>query len=306
VKPYIRAITPFLAFSLILFLLSLPGQDKKAPDTPVFRAGVETVYLKVSVTDPLNRYVTGLEKEHFHIFEDKIEQSVIHFSQMSAPISVGLVFDVSNSMSDNNNIAKAKNAFKRFMEFGNKEDEYFLVTFNQNTKLVQPFTNDSGDLKSDVALLKSGGSTALYDAVYMGIDHVKRGKNEKKALILITDGEDNSSRYSYSEVCEFAKESDVQIYGIGEEGKLGYGRGAIQNIVSITGGRAFFPQSFSELDYYVDLIHSELRNQYILGYNPANKIHDGKYRKIKVKLSPPEGMPKLMIRARDGYYAPKS
>jgi Ca-activated chloride channel homolog len=292
----------FAAFLCLTF--GITGQDKTSQ--PVFKVGVETVFVKVSVTDPLNRYVTGLEKVHFKVYEDKVEQTLSHFSQETAPISVGLIFDVSGSMKDNNNIRKAKNAITRFLQVGNPEDEYFLVTFNQKTTLVQSFTDQSAALQSDIAFQKPGGQTALYDAVYMGLDHIKSGKNEKKALILITDGEDNSSRYSPTEVREFAKESDVQIYGIGEEGKLGYGRSEIQNIVGLTGGRAFFPNNFNELDYYIDLVHAELRNQYVLGYTPTNKVHDGKWRKIKVKLDAPQGLPKLIVHAKEGYYAPKS
>jgi len=298
-----------VALSLLLYVTpGLGGQDatKKAQERPVFRVGVETVFVKVSVTDPLNRYVTGLEKEHFTVFEEKVEQTIIHFTQQSAPISAGIIFDVSGSMKENNNINSAKNAIIRFLHQGNPEDEYFLVTFNQNTRLVQNFTQQSATIQSAVAFKQPGGRTALYDAVYMGLDQIKAGKNEKKALILITDGEDNSSRYSLGEVREFARESDVQIYAIGEEGKLGYGRSEIQNIVALTGGRAFFPNNFNELDYYIDLIHAELRHQYVLGYVPTNKTHDGKWRKIRVKLEPPEGLPKLIVHAKDGYYAPKN
>jgi Ca-activated chloride channel family protein len=292
---------------LVAFPVALAQQSSQKPaERPTFRVGVETVFVKVSVTDPLNRYVTGLEKEHFKVFEDKVEQQVIHFTQESAPISVGIIFDVSGSMKDNNNIGSAKNAIIRFLQSGNPEDEYFLVTFNQKTTLLQSFTRESTTIQNEVAFKTPGGRTALYDAVYMGLDQIKGAKNEKKALILITDGEDNSSRYSATEVREFAKESDVQIYGIGEEGKLGYGRSEIHNIVSITGGRDFYPNNFNELDYYIDLIHAELRNQYILGYVPTNKIHDGKWRKIRVKLDPPAGLPKLIVNTKEGYYAPKS
>ena len=286
--------------------ISLHGQSPQKPAPPIFRVGVETVFVKVSVTDPLNRYVTGLEKEHFKIYEDKVEQTINHFTQESAPVSVGIIFDVSGSMKTNNNIQKAKNAIVRFLESGNPADEYCLITFNERTSLIQSFTHQSTTIRSEMALKQAGGRTAMYDAVYMGLDEIKGGKNEKKALILITDGEDNSSRYSISEVREFAKESDVQIYAIGEQGELGYGRGLIQNIVSLTGGRSFFPNNFNELDYYIDLIHAELRNQYILGYSPTNKAHDGKWRKIQVKLDPPEGLPKLIVHAKEGYYAPKS
>ena len=300
----IRASFWLAAAALVCFAFLASGEDQKIP-TPLFKVGVETVFVKVSVTDPLNRYVTGLEKDHFKVYEDKVEQTITHFSQQSAPISVGLIFDVSGSMKENNNIKKAKNAIARFLQAGNPQDEYFLITFNQKSTLVQPFTDQSASVQNDVAFQKPGGRTALYDAVYMGLDQVKRGKNEKKALILITDGEDNSSRYSPSEVREFAKESDVQIYGIGEEGNLGYGRSEIQNIVSITGGRAFFPNTFNELDYYIDFVHAELRNQYVLGYTPTNKAHDGKWRRIHVKLDAPQGLPKLIIHAKEGYYAPK-
>jgi Ca-activated chloride channel homolog len=294
---------------LTLFLVITPSrsqQKSQTPKQPVFRVGVETVFLKVSVTDPLNRYVTGLEKDNFKVFEDKVEQSIAHFSQETASVSIGIIFDVSGSMKDNNNIQKAKNAIVRFLESGNPDDEYALITFNERTSLVQNFTHQSSTVRSEIAFRQAGGRTALYDAVYMGLDQIKVGKNEKKALILITDGEDNSSRYSISEVREFAKESDVQIYAIGEQGNLGYGRSLIQSIVSLTGGRAFFPNSFNELDYYIDLIHAELRNQYVLGYTPSNKVHDGKWRKIQVKLDPPEGLPKLFVHAKEGYYAAKN
>ena len=289
---------------LLLTASSWAQSGKKQAERPTFRVGVETVFVKISVTDPLNRYVTGLEKQHFRVYEDKVEQAVTHFTQESAPISVGILFDISGSMKDN--IHTARNSVVRFLESGNPDDEFFLVTFNQKTTLVQSFTHQSSNIQNQVSFSQPGGRTALYDAVYLGLEQIKNGKNEKKALILITDGEDNSSRYTASEVREFAKESDVQIYAIGEEGKLGYGRSEIQNIVGLTGGRAFFPNNFNELDYYIDLIHAELRNQYIVGYAPSNKNRDGKWRRIKVKLEPPEGLPKLIVHAKEGYYAPKN
>ena len=153
------------------------------------------VFVKVSVTDPLNRYVTGLENEHFKVYEDNIEQTISHFNQEAAPISAGIIFDVSASMKDNNNIRKAKNAITRFLQSGNPVDEYFLITFNNKTNLAQSFTDQSSSLENEAAFQKAGGTTALYDAVYMGLDQIKRGTHEKKALIVISDGEDNSSRY---------------------------------------------------------------------------------------------------------------
>jgi Ca-activated chloride channel homolog len=290
-------------FVLVCPLSFLSGQNNE-PKIPLFRADVVTVFVKVAVTDPLNRYVTGLEKEHFRIYEDNIEQRITHFSQESAPISVGLIFDISGSMGHRRNIRIAKKDFLPFLESRIPDDEYFLVTFNRTVRLVEAFTEDSGNVQNGIALQKSGGTTALYDAVYMALDQIKKGKNEKRALILITDGEDNSSRYKVSEVKEFSKESGVQIYAIGLAGPEGYGGGLLQQLVSVTGGRVFFPDGSSGLDYYIDLIHTELRTQYLLGYVPSNSEHDGKWRQIAIKLEAPQGFPKLSIRAKKGYYAP--
>jgi len=299
------------AFSLFIGIVCIshvPGGAQSAATgdgQAVFRVGVENVYVPIAVSDSLGRYVTGLKKEHFRIFEDRVEQTITHFSQEEAPISVGIIFDVSASMKDNNNIQKARSAITRFMQSMNPEDEAFLITFNERAKLAQRFTDQIGTLRSTLAQLKPSGSTAIYDAVYMGLDQIRRGRNEKKALVLITDGEDNSSRYTSVELREFAKESNVQVYGIGEQGVLGYGFAEIQHIVSLTGGRAFFPNSFNDLDYYIDLVHSELRSQYLVGYSPTNNVHDGKWRLITVRLDAPPGLPKLAVRAREGYYAPK-
>jgi len=296
-----------LAIALMGGALGLRGGDSSdATKKPLFKVGVDTVFVKVSVTDPLNRFVVGLEKDNFRVYEEMVEQHITHFVQQAAPISVGILFDVSGSMKSNNNINAAKNAIVRFLQSANPEDEFFLVTFNQMPTLVTGFTNETSAIQNQISFKNPGGRTAVYDSVYMGLEQMKAAKNEKKAIILITDGEDNSSRYSSTEVREFARESDVQIYGIGEEGQLGYGKSEIQNIVAMTGGRAFFPDNFNELDYYIDLIHSELRNQYVLGYVPTNKSHNGKWRKIQVKLDPPAGLPRLIIHAKEGYYAPKS
>ena len=273
---------------------------------PVFRASVENVYVQVAVSDTLSRYVTGLKKEHFKIFEDKVEQTITHFSHVETPVSVGIIFDFSGSMKENNNIQKAKNAITRFLQSANPEDEAFLITFNDTTNIVQRFTDRIGTLRNNLAKLKPGGQTAMYDAVYLGFDQIQNGKNEKKALVLITDGEDNSSRYSAAELREFAKESNVQVYGIGVQGNLSYGLAELNGVVSLTGGRAFLPNSFNDLDYYIDLVYAELRNQYLVGYTPSNTVHDGKWRKITVQLDAPAGFPKLTVRAREGYYAPKN
>ncbi len=268
-----------------------------------FRAGVDMVLLRAAVTDPLNRYVTGLEKQHFKVFDNKVEQAISHFSSDNAALSVGIIFDRSGSMAEK--IVSAKNSVVRFLEQGTPQDEYFLVTFNDHVTLSQDFTSKVDDIRNQIALLQGKGRTAIYDAVYAGLQKITEAHNDKKALIVITDGEDNSSRYTFSDVKEMAKESDAQIYVVGEKGDLGYGRGIISELVSLTGGRAFFPESLKQIDYYCDLIHTELRNQYVLGFIPSNATHDGRWHKLKVRLEPPEGLPKLSVRAKEGYFAPK-
>ena len=290
----------------LVFLCLAPAwmwAEQKPKIPPRFKVDVDTVVVRVTVTDSLNRYVVGLDKEHFKVFENKVEQAVSHFSNDKSPLSVGIILDISGSMGDN--MISARNSVVRFLEQGDEQDEYFLIGFNHQTELLQDFTSKAKNITADVATTSAGGRTALYDALYLGLEKIRGAKNDKKALIIITDGEDNSSRYTFSEVKDFAKESDAQIYVIGEKGDIGYGRGIINEIVRLTGGRAFFPSSFKQLDYYCDLIHTELRNQYVLGYSPTDKNFDGKWRKIKVRLEPPEGLPRLSVRAKEGYFAPQ-
>jgi Ca-activated chloride channel family protein len=277
--------------------------DDKPKIPPRFKVDVDEVVLRVTVTDTLNRYVVGLEKEHFEVFENKVRQSITHFSNDKAPLSVGIILDISGSMGDN--MISARNSVTRFLEQGDPDDEYFLIGFNHQTELLQDFTSKNENVKAEVAITGASGRTALYDALYLGLEKIRGGRHDKKALIIITDGEDNSSRYTFSEVKDFARESDAQIYVIGERGDLGYGRGIINEIVRLSGGRAFFPSSFKQLDYYCDLIHTELRNQYVLGYISTDQSNDGKWRKIRVRLNPPEGLPRLSVRSKEGYFAPQ-
>jgi Ca-activated chloride channel family protein len=289
---------------VVLFLLcGIPFAQDQPQLPPRFTVEVPTVLVRVTVTDPLNRYVVGLEKQHFKLYEDKVEQTISHFSNDKAPISVGIILDTSGSMGDN--ILSARTSVARFLDQGDPSDEYFLVGFNERSTLLQDFTSESDSLRNDISVTTPKGRTALFDAIYLGLEKMGQARNDKKALIVITDGEDNTSRYTYGEVKDYVKESDTQIYVIGERGELGYGRQIINDIVRLTGGRAFFPHNFKQLDYFVDLIHTELRNQYVLGYVPLDRNFHGEWRKLQVKLDPPEGLPKLSVRAREGYYAPR-
>ncbi len=294
-----------ILFPLFVLTVTLPQglvQAQQA-EPPRFKVEVPTVLVRVTVTDPLNRYVVGLESTHFRVFEDKVEQTISHFSNDKSPLSVGIILDTSGSMGDN--ILSARTSVARFLEQGDPADEYFLVGFNERPRLIQDFTSSSETIRTESSFANPQGRTALYDAIYLGLEKMKEARNDKKALIVITDGEDNTSRYTFKELKEFVKESDTQIYVIGEKGDLGYGRGIINEIVRLTGGRAFFPHNFKQLDYFVDLIHTELRNQYVLGYIPSDRNFNGEWRKLSVRLEPPEGLPKLNIRAREGYFAPR-
>jgi Ca-activated chloride channel homolog len=294
-----------LSAAIILICGIVLSNENLERQKTIFKVGVDTVFLKVSVTDPLNRCVTGLSKEDFKVYEDKVEQNISMFTQESSPVSIGILLDISGSMKAHNNIEAARAALTQLLAQANPGEEFFFMTFSDDVHLVSDFTQDIAFILSQGALGPPSGRTAIWDAVYRGLDKMKEAKNEKKALILITDGEDNNSRYSSFEVSEFAKESDSQVYAIGEPGELGYGPSEIDAIVQLTGGRAFFPNDLNALDYYIDLIHSELRNQYVLGYVPARKDHDGKWRKVQIKLGQPKGLPKLIVHAREGYYSSK-
>ena len=293
----------WLVSACMFFLLPCMHGQKQESQTPYFRVNVDTVFVKVVVTDSLNRSVTGLQKEDFKVYEDNIQQTILHFGQQSAPVSVGFIFDRSGSMRYDHRYIVGRNWFNQLVKTGetNPDDEYFLITFNQKIDLVRSFTDEPSGFAFDVILQKPGGWTALFDAVYRGIDMVQEGKNEKKALIVITDGEENRSRYRWNELRELAMESDVQIYAIGVDPS---GYALLKSLAGLTGGRAFLPDA-AGIDYYINLIHTELRNQYLLGYVPINTRRDGKWRQITVKLDTPRGFPKLLVRTRNGYYAPR-
>lgn len=287
---------------MLTALLSVHAGDARQERNPVFKVGVETVFLKVSVIDRKNRFVPGLSKEDFLVFEDKVQQEISAFVQEPSPVSIGIILDVSGSMKNNNNMKAAQAALAEVLSNAYPGDEFFLITFNAESTVVKDFTDDAESIIGG-ALTRPSGQTAVWDAVYQGLNKIKEARNEKSALILITDGEDNNSRYSAADVREFAKESDHQIYVIGETGPLGYGRTEIGELARLTGGRAFFPDSLNDLEYYIDLVHAELRSQYVLGYVPSRRDRDGKWRKVKVRLDQPKGSAKLLVRAREGYYS---
>ena len=286
-----------------------PRKALKTRQRPI-QVDVNVVLVTVTVTDPLNRLVTGLEKEHFRVFEDKQEQEVLHFSSEDVPISLGLVFDASGSMS--NKMRKSRMAALEFFKSANPQDEFFLVCFNDRPRLMSDFTSHIEDIQDRLVFTPAKGRTALLDAIYLALNHMRHGVHQKKATLIISDGGDNNSRYSANEIKSLVREADVQIYAIGIYNHYSSrgtaeemaGPGLLTALAESTGGRQFSVDNLNALPDVAAKIGLELRNQYVLGYVSANREKDGKWRKIKVKLNPPRGLPPLHVYAKTGYYAP--
>jgi len=284
-----------------------PAPKKEEPSRGAnIRVDTTLILVPVSVNDPLNRPVSGLERENFRVFEDKVEQKIVQFAMDDEPVAVGLVFDTSGSMG--NKLQRSRMAAREFFHISNPEDEFFLVEFDSSPRLVVPLTADTGTIEDHLAFSRSRGSTALLDAIFLGLHEMRRSKKNKKALLIISDGGDNHSRYSEKEVNSVVKESDVLIYSIGVFGGGGTpeeagGPALLSKVSEQTGGR-LFEANAAELPDIAKKIGIELRNRYILGYSPQNQVRDGKYHKIEVKMVPPRGLPKLNAHWRLGYNAP--
>jgi VWFA-related protein len=291
-----------------------PSPDSTSPKEKRganIRIDTTLVLINVTVTDPLNRFVTGLEKEHFKLFEDKVEQKISQFSSEDAPLSVGLVFDASGSMG--NKLQKSRQAAAQFFKTANPEDEFFLIEFNDKPELAVPFTTNTEEIQTRLTFTQAKGRTALLDGLYLAMNQMKKARNPRKAVLILSDGGDNSSRYTESEIKNLVREADVQVYAIGIfEPIAGRGRtaeelsgpGLLTELTEQTGGRHFPVENLNELPDIAAKIGIELRNQYLLGYAPVNQEKDGKYRRVKVQLQQPRGLPPLKAFFRLGYYAP--
>src|SRR6185312_10850050 len=257
---------------------------------PVVKSKVDLVLVPVTVTDPMNRLVTGLDKENFQVFEGKEAQEVRNFSAEDAPVSLGVIFDMSGSMSSK--IERAREAVIEFFKTANPQDEFFLITFNDKPEEISDFTQSVDDLQGKLVFTVPKGRTALLDAIYLGVSKMRQAKYPKKALLIISDGGDNHSRYTEGEIKNLVKEADVMIYSIGiydhyfqtEEERLG--PALLSDVSDLSGGRSFTIDNPNDLADVATKIGIELRNQYVLGYRPKNPGHDGKWHKIKVKLLP--------------------
>ncbi len=281
-------------------------EDKKF----TIRERTELVSLTLTVTDRQGRAVDGLSPHDIEIYEDKVKQKIEHYSAADSPISVGVVFDLSGSMQ--RKLDSARQSLERFVETSHTEDDFFVVGFNRQANLLAEFT-DGESARHRLSFVRAQGETALYDAVYLGIEKVLQGRHQRRALLLISDGQDNASRYSLGQVRQRLKEADVQLYAIGlvrpglsDKAELRAqqrGQMILEELAQLTGGQAFFVSTDAELEQATSRVALELRHQYSLGYTPTNQQRDGQWRKIKVRINRPPEMPPVIVRAREGYFA---
>lgn len=275
------------------------------------RIDVPVALIPVHVTTALGTTVSNLAKSSFRLYEDGVEQKITQFAKEDAPMSVGIVFDCSGSMQTK--IQKSSEAVQVFFKIANPEDEFFLVEFSDRPKLAVPFTRDSDEIYRRILHERAGGRTALLDAIQMALTQMKQAHNLRKAIVIFSDGGDNRSRYTEREVKEAMLESDVQVYALGifdlenpkkktrEEQE---GPQLLSELAEETGGKHFPVERLDELPGICDRIGNELRNQYLLGYTPANEARDGRYRRVKVVLAPEVRPVGLKAYYRQGYYAP--
>lgn len=285
--------------------------DATADKLSTFTSNVNEVMVPVTITDPMNRMVTGLEADYFSVYEDNVPQRINSFGADDAPISVGVIFDSSGSMSDK--IDKSRQALLQFFKTANPQDEFFMIDFSDQPRLLCAFTSDIDKIEDSVNLIQAHGRTALLDSIYLGLDEMRQARYNRKALLIISDGGDNDSRYTEREVLRVVRETDVQVYAIGVYSPVAdrptpeevNGPELLNEITDATGGRTFAIQSVDDLPDVATRIGIELRNEYVLGYSPTNAVRDGKWRKISIRLHPPAGLPPLTVSARPGYFGPQ-
>jgi Ca-activated chloride channel family protein len=289
--------------------VSIESRERKAPRTeaskdPRLRIETSVVLVPLTVTDKIGRPVLGLEPKDFRVFDNKIEQPIFHLSMEDDPVAVGFIFDVSGSIGGNMN--RYRIAAHEFFKVADRDDEFFLVEFQSAPKLAVPLTQNAGDIDYQIMMTKSKGQTALFDAVYMASNEIRKSKLNKKALILISDGGENNSRYTLTELQNALRETDALLYAIGPppDSRSGDDNGGLlKHLAELTGGRLIMIGG-SDLADLAQKIIIDLRNRYVLSYSPQDTSRDGKYHAIQVQLIPPKGLGKLTVHYRTGYYAP--
>jgi Ca-activated chloride channel family protein len=282
--------------------VSIPIRAKRpdANTTPPanIRLDVNVVLIPVSVTDALDHPVKDLSVDSFRLLEDNVEQKIACFFQEDAPISMGLIFDASGSM--RKSIDRSMAAVEQLLKTTVPGDEFFLIRFSDKPTVETGFTSDPGQILERLSFVNPKGWTALHDAMYLGIHRMKPAKNKRRVLFILSDGGDNNSRYSESEIKNLVMESDVRVYAIGlfERPKF------LERMAALTGGEVFWARRLKDLPDATEKLSRALRNQYVLGYSPSKRQNDGKYRKIKVEFAHPFTLGPLRLLWRHGYYAP--
>jgi Ca-activated chloride channel homolog len=287
-----------------------PGQPGAGQESKI-RVDVNLVVLHTTVIDDRGRFADGLKQENFRVLEDKVEQKLSVFKREDIPVSMGLVIDNSGSMRDKR--PRVNQAAITLVEASNPQDEAFVVNFNDDfyLDLDKDFTSSIPELKEALERIDSRGSTALYDAIIGSLDHVKKGSRDKKVLLIVTDGEDNTSHNSLEKTVREIQKTDTVIYTIGllsEESKKSAKRAkrALEEIAKASGGLAYFPENVEDVHNICGQVAHDIRNQYTLAYYPTNTRRDGTFRAVQVEVIPPRGRGRLVARTRNGYYAPGS
>jgi Ca-activated chloride channel family protein len=273
------------------------------------KVDVNLVVLHTTVLDDRGKFVEGLVQDNFRVYEDKVEQKLSVFKREDIPVSMGLVIDNSGSMRDKR--PRVNEAALTLVQNSNPQDEAFVVNFNDDfyLDLDKDFSNSIPELKEALERIDARGSTALYDAIIGSIDHLKKGKKEKKVLLIVTDGEDNTSRNSLEKTIREIQKTDTVIYTIGllsQESKRSAknAKKALMEIALASGGLAYFPENVDDVHSICEQVAHDIRHQYTLGYYPSNATKDGTFRSVHVDVIPPHGKGKLVARTRNGYYAP--
>jgi Ca-activated chloride channel homolog len=288
-----------------------PAPPSQESSVASFRADSNLVVIPVSVTDNLNRFVLGLRKQDFHLFDDGVEQPIAHFSGEDIPLSIGLAFDISGSMEFK--LSTSRDAAGLFLKTLNPADEAFLMEFNDKVDMSVGFTDHPDEIRNALLKVQPSGLTAMLDAVKSALAEMKKAKNPRKAIVIISDGGDNHSAYTAAQIESLVREADVEIYAMGVFDpllSLGLtpeevsGPRLLSEIASQTGGRAFAASLSGDLPSVAARIAIELRNQYVISYYPKNQTRDGKYHTVEVKVTQPAGVPSLKMHWRQGYYAP--
>lgn len=272
---------------------------------------VGLVVLHTTVIDDRGKFADGLKAENFRVYEDKIEQKLSTFKREDVPVSMGLIIDNSGSMRDKR--PRVNEAAITLVEASNPSDEAFVVNFNDDfyLDLDKDFTNSIPELKEALERIDSRGSTALYDAIIGSLDHLKKATKDKRVLLVVTDGEDNSSHNSLEKTLREVQKTNTVIYTIGLLGdekrkERNHAMKALKEIAEGSGGLAFFPENVEDVHTICEQVAHDIRNQYTLAYYPSNTKRDGTFRAVTVQVIPPHGRGRLVARTRNGYYAPSA